>query len=199
MKQFIVLLALLLAACNEDKPPTPPSQWVVGPIVDGVNRSPGVTWNGNGFVFTTAPPGVHGVTRGVTESGRSSVTANFNIDGVASFTEVDCGSPGCVPGAGQFRHFLQRCGDDWRGAATGKASFRFYSAPLDLVTGSNGLRVALTADQWTNVDGQVDIAGFAATLADLCTVGLGFGRMFAMHGVYASNPAQFILNSYMVE
>lgn len=205
MKPHAVLLAaLLLAACGgDDNPPPPPPQpqptsgWTLGPIYGGVNYSPGVTWEGDGFTFPTAPPGVHGLTRTVTEAGRNRVTLQYRIDGDATFTEVDCGSPDCVHGPGQVRLFLQRCGDDWSGGA--KASYRFYSQPLDLAPGPATLQAALVSDLWTNVNGQYDAEGFAAALADLCTVGTGFGRMFAMHGVYAVGSARFVLVSYVVD
>lgn len=197
----IVLLFLLAACGGNDNPPPPQPQptsdWTIGPIVNGVNYSPGVVWNGNGFAFPTAAPGVHGLTRGAVESGRSRISMSFRIDGNAAFIEVDAG--GGTPGPGKIRLFMQRCGDDWLGPKTGKSSYRFYSQPLDLAIGEASMQVALSSELWTNVDGQQDANGFAETLAALCTVGMGFGGVFAMHGAYATGPAQFILISYTLE
>lgn len=203
-----ILLALLLAACNgDDKPPPPivqPSEgatiaWELGPIIGNRNYSPDVVWTGSGFTFPTAPPGVHGLTRNVGPiDGRAKITTTFTITGTGGFLEVDCGTPTCVPGAGQISLFIQRCGDDWSGRPE-TLSNRFYSPGLDLGIGQHEMGVSLNPDLWTNVSGQHDPAGFAATLASLCRVGLGFGRMFAMHGVYATGASEFYLNSFIVE
>lgn len=205
MRWLVVVLGLLLAACNGDDSPAPVPQpqpqpssvWTVGPIINGVNYSPGVLWEDSAFRFPTAVPGVHGVTRSWGSVGGGTLKLAFQIDGNATFTEVDCGSPNCVPGPGKIRLFLQRCGDDWGGGA--KASYRFYSPPLDLVPGDSTLAVRLSPELWTNVNGQQDADGFAAALADLCTAGMGFGGMFAMHGVYANGDAIFTLRSYAIE
>jgi hypothetical protein len=199
MKAALAFLLLVLAACSDSTPPPPPptvSEWVVGPVVNGQNYSPGIVWINNGFDFTTAPPGVHGVTRAATEPGRNSIKIKFHIDGQANFVEVDAG--GGTPGPGKLRLFIQRRGDDWGGSATGKASYRFYSQPVDLGTGSE-LQAMLVANAWTNVNGQYDADGFAALLADMATVGFAFGGMFAMHGVYATSPARFVLEEYILQ
>jgi hypothetical protein len=192
-----LLPLLLLAACSKPAPPPQVATWTVGPIVNGQNYSPGVIWGDNGFEFPTAPPGVHGVTRSAVEPGRSSIKIKYHIDGQADFVEVDAG--GGQPGPGKLRLFIQRSGDDWGGSATGKASYRFYSQPIDLRIGSSELQAALTADAWTNVDGQQDSSGLVLTLNELAVVGFGFGGMFAMHGVYATGPAHFVLEEYALQ
>lgn len=184
---------------------SPNNPWTIGPLVNGQDMSAGMpaqpTANSDGsfsFTFPTVKPGVHGMTRPVTEAGRAKMQAVYDIaigaDG--KFLEVD-GDP-ADPVAGAVRLFLQRKGDDWDGPNTGKSSYRFYSAPMPLVPGPSALSAALTPDLWTNVDGQQDAPGFAAMLADLGTVGLAFGGRFAMHGVYADGPATFTLRSFVL-
>lgn len=204
-----------LFPCFRDDPAPPVTRrpsvsaanpWTIGPIINGVNYSAGMpqqpTPVGSWFAFTfpTAKPGVHAMTRATTAAdARSLVGMTFDIDAQADirFHEVDhTGLP--EPGPGNARLFLQRRGDDWGGAQTGKSSYRFYSAPVALEGGTAGFQVPLTPDQWTNVDGINDPAGFASVLADLETVGLGFGGMFAMHGVYATGPAIFTLREFVL-
>jgi hypothetical protein len=117
----------------------------------------------------------------------------FSVASAADFFEVD--APDGVPLPGAARLFLQRAGDDWGGRPTGKQSYRFYSAPC-AIAGGGTLSVPLTPDQWTNVDGQQDAAGFVAALAELATVGIAFGGRFAMHGVIATGPARFTIQEY---
>jgi hypothetical protein len=204
-------LSSLFPCFRDDPPPpvvrvSPANPWTIGPVINGVNYSQGMptqpTPDGSGawyFDFPTAKPGVHGVTRAATESGRSAVTLRFKIDGPSGFLEVDDGGSG-EPLPGAVRLFLQRNGDDWGGAPTGKQSYRFYSQPMALAADGNvwTLGTSLTPEAWTNVNGQRDDAGFAALLSDLATVGFGFGGRFAMHGVIATGPSRFWLLEYTV-
>jgi hypothetical protein len=114
-----------------------------------------------------------------------------------AFLEVDCGTPGCTPGPGLMRLYVQRCGDDWGGDATGKASFRFWSAPTPLILGGTIVYRPITG--WTNVDGQQDAAALQVTLANACSVGFTFGGMFAGHGVISSAPARFTLKAFSTQ
>ncbi len=201
-------LSTLFPCFRDDPPPSvtrtpnnPSNPWTIGPIVNGVNYSAGMpaqpTANGDGTFSFDIPqdkPGVHGVTRPASESGRSQITLRFSVATAADFLEVDAPDGNPLPGAVSL--FLQRSGDDWGGPNSGKSSYRFYSQPFVLVPGEHTLAVTLSPEAWTNVDGQQDAAGFAAALADLATVGIGFGRRFAMHGVIATGPARFTIHEY---
>ncbi len=181
-------------------PITPNNPWTIGPIVNGANYSQGMppqpTVEGAGwfFDFPLGPPGVHGMTRPWGSVGGGTLTMSYQVDGAATFIEVDAPDPS-APGPGKVRLFLQRSGDDWSGAGE-RASYRWYSQPLNLAPGPATLSVPLTPENWTNVYGQPDPAGFAACLANLATVGMGFGGSFAMHGAYATSPASFHLREF---
>jgi hypothetical protein len=193
---LLVAAACLLGACSNSQPPLPSPDWTAGPIINGVNYSSGVVMAGDVFTFPSGPPGVHYVTRYAKESAREKVAMRFAIEASegVKFLEVDSGL--AEPGPGKLRLYLQRCGDDWSSA---KASYRFWSAPVDLAAGEYSLVVWLTAANWTNVWGQQDAAGFAALLTELCNIGFTFGGQFAGHGAYATGPARFILKEYSLQ
>jgi hypothetical protein len=63
------------------------------------------------------------------------------------------------------------------------------------------LTVPLTADQWTNVDGQYDAQGFASALENIGWIGVTYGgQYFWGHGVaLAGGDSKFILINYVVD
>lgn len=198
MRLSIIAAAVLLSACggsNSPPPPPPPvsSAWSAGPVINGVNYSAGVVFSADGgFNFPQAAPGIHYVTRAPT-SGRSGARLQFSITGDATFSEIDCGAPGCVPGLGKVRLIVQRCGDDWQGADN-----RYWSPPVDLQIGQ-GLIDYDFGPAWTNVAGAYNADGLQVTLGNLCSVGFTFGGMFAGHGSVATGSAYFIVNEYTLK
>ena len=103
-----------------------------------------------------------------------------------------CSSPATV------RAFLQRADDDLY-AANG----RFWSNPIAtiLAPGNFTMAIKLHPDQWTNVEGQHDRAGFEALLGKIGNVGLTFGGgCFFGHGVNVEGgSARFIMNSFAIQ
>ena len=102
-----------------------------------------------------------------------------------------CSSPATV------RAFLQRADDDLY-AANG----RFWSNPIAtiLAPGSFTMAIKLRPDQWTNVEGQRDRAGFEALLGKIGYVGITFGGgCFFGHGVNVEGgSARFIMSSFAI-
>lgn len=101
--------------------------------------------------------------------------------------------------------YLQRGGDGW----SGKRGYEFYRwyAPTptlrQLAPGVGEIAVSLDDPAWISVQGRQ--AGdfpeqFAAALHDTGRVGLVFGSQQARgHGVYATAPARFRLESFRIE
>ena len=112
----------------------------------------------------------------------------FNYQLEASNT---CLSPATV------RAFLQRADDDLY-AANG----RFWSNPIAtiLAPGNFTMAIKLHRDQWTNVEGQHDRAGFEALLGKIGNVGITFGGgCFFGHGVNVEGgSARFFMSSFAI-
>ena len=102
-----------------------------------------------------------------------------------------CSSPATV------RAFLQRADDDLY-AANG----RFWSNPIAtiLAPGNFTMAIKLHRDQWTNVEGQHDRAGFEALLGKIGNVGITFGGgCFFGHGVNVEGgSARFFMSSFAI-
>lgn len=196
MRRLSILVLVLLAAFDAPENlgnPMDPLTWTIGPIINGQNYSRGMllrpTANPGGgwyFEFPQAD-GVHYVTRAPTEVGRRSVRMVFEIQGDATFKEVAGDCPGLV------RLYIQRRGDNW---SWNRASYRFWSRPLELKPGKHEMGYVFAPELWTNVGGQTDAAGLQAALADLENVGFTFGGKFAGHGVYAVGSARFVLTEH---
>jgi hypothetical protein len=151
------------------------------PIADGPN------WY---FDFPQAPGSVHYVTRKAFETGRNVIRMRFRIEGDAEFKPTEGSARAAV------RLMIQRRGDTY---SWDKASYRFWSRPVQLAPGEFAVKEALTPDRWTNVGGQTDPAGFQALLNELENVGFTFGGQFAGHGVYVVGTARFVLSEYTLE
>jgi hypothetical protein len=196
MRRLSILVLVLLAAFGAPESlgnPMDPLTWTIGPIINGRNYSHGMplrpTANPGGGWYFDFPQadGVHYVTRAPTEVGRHSVRMVFEIQGDATFKEVAGDGPGLV------RLYIQRRGDNW---SWDRASYRFWSRPLELKPGKHEMVYVFAPELWTNVGGQTDAAGLQAALADLENVGFTFGGKFAGHGVYAVGSARFVLTEY---
>jgi len=207
MKSGMSLVALLVAMtglASTAPAPSVVSGWQAGPIINGVNYSPGVQLvpvaGGVTFTFPTAPPGIHYLTKHATApTGRTKIVAKFTIAGGAgtTFKEIDCGqatNPNCTPGPGNVRLYLERRGMtfDWR-------PYRFWSPPVALAISDYSVELPLDPTDWITVNGQPDAAGLQATLDELNTIGLTFGGMFAGHGALAIGNATGIIIKVEVE
>jgi hypothetical protein len=156
------------------------------------------------FVFPSVD-GVHYLTTAV--SGRvsdGSIALNYEIIATGSPVFDFHTNPNnrCASPPSAVSLYFQRRGDDMSGNGA-FGSYRFFSKPLIsiLSTGAHTLTVPLTADQWVNVWGQNDAAGFAAALADVQNIGMTFGGgCFSGHGVFVTGgSAQFIAKGYMIQ
>ena len=102
-----------------------------------------------------------------------------------------CFSPATV------RAFLQRADDDLYAA-----SGRFWSNPIAtiLAPGNFTMVIKLHPDQWTNVEGEHDRAGFEALLGKMGNVGITFGGgCFFGHGVNVEGgSARFVMSSFAI-
>jgi hypothetical protein len=103
-----------------------------------------------------------------------------------------CSSPATV------RAFLQ-CADDHLYAANG----RFWSNPIATILepGTFTMAIKLNSDQWTNVEGQNDRAGFEALLSKIGNVGITFGGgCFFGHGVnVGAGSARFVMTGFVIQ
>lgn len=209
-RMFVVGALACTAMGRKPTPPPPPppiggdlslnpAAWTIGPVIGGQNYSKGMPLHpaplGAGWAFDfPQADGVHYVTTAVAGSavGRTAMALRFQIDGNAQFvaTEGDASA--------RVRLHFQRRGDNWGGAGP-MASFRWYSgAFLELAPGGFTLIAPLVSEQWTNVYGQQDPAGFVAALNDIANIGMTFGGTFAGHGVYAAGAAKFICDQFTV-
>lgn len=200
MKHAIALLTLLvLSACggggshHPSQPGSQGSSWGFGPVIKGRNYSEGMpaspTIEGAGWSFDF--PNYGGVDAVINKSPptlATSITLHFTVTGGGFLPSDDnSGTPASVGVA------FQRRGDSWSGSGQ-YASYRWYSdARINLAPGEFTLAVPLNADQWHNVQGQKDDAGFAAALASVDNVSVVFGGQFSSHGVYATEPSRFTL------
>ena len=106
------------------------------PIADGPN------WY---FDFPQAPGSVHYVTRNAFETDRNVIVMRFRIEGRAKFKATEGSARAAM------RLMIQRRGDTY---SWDKASYRFWSRPVQLAPAEFVVEEALTPDRWTNVGGQ---------------------------------------------
>lgn len=145
-------------------------------------------------------PGVHYVTNTFFKVIPKGATLNIKLKIVADPTTVfnyqleksnTCISPAAV------RAFLQKINDNMI-ASNG----RFWSNPgkVTLANGIFTLSVPLVSDQWTNVDGQHSVTGFAKILNNMGNIGITFGGgCFFGHGVNVSGgTAKFIMTGFSI-
>jgi hypothetical protein len=188
------LVAVIVAGYSDSsEPQLSTSPWTIGPIIGGKTYSPrmplhpiadGPNWY---FDFPQAPGSVHYVTRKAFETGRNVIVMRFTTEGSAEFKATEGSARAAV------RLMIQRHSDTY---SWFKASYRFWSRPVQLAPGEFVVEEALTPDRWTNVGGQTDPAGFQALLNDLENIGFTFGGQFAGHGVYVVGAARFVLTEY---
>jgi hypothetical protein len=185
--------------------------WEIGPVIRGRNYSQGMppapTPVGRGWMFdfpgdAAAPGSVHYVTlrTGPLEGARRLIV-RYRVDaapGVRFVPQEQPGEPATVS------LMFQRAGDSWSGK---RHEFHRWYAPTATVReigpGRGEIVVSLDDAGWTSVQGRP--AGqfpeaFGEALRQTERVGLVFGSSRARgHGVYATGPARFRLDSFRSE
>jgi hypothetical protein len=209
-KRLGVLITLLTGLhqaepAHADKLTLSPGAWSIR-YSQGMPPKPSLAESGWSFDFPRGTdcekkhdcPGVHYVTTPYHKPilANATLITNFQImtQGEVRFNyrleaSNTCSSPATV------RAFLQRADDDLYAA-----SGRFWSNPIAtiLAPGNFTMAIKLHSDQWTNVEGQHDRAGFEALLDKIGNVGITFGGgCFFGHGVNVEGgSAQFIMSSF---
>src|SRR5262245_6958682 len=195
MRIAIVVLILLLTACNEEGPFTAPSTryWKIAYSPNMPASMSGA--EGNWYFEFPKKNGVHYVYKvsPVVRVGQT-IMMRFAITGNGGFTPTEGTANARV------RLFLQQQGDMLTAQEPYK---RWWSvAYIELREGEFTLTASLSPDQWTSVFGQSGAAvpsEFNAAISQLANVGFTFGGTFAGHGVYVTDGnARFILKEYSV-
>lgn len=192
MKLLAIVLIVLLAACAHRGPNIPPSKWRIlysSAAVGNYMRDEG--GGKYSFNFPTDRAGIHYVIaeRSKPLSEAASITMRFSIAGDGTdFTAADGGTA-------SVRLMIEQRGDT---LLPGEEDKRWWSAPVRLRNGSAILSARLT-DQWTNVNGKPNTErrdAFLNCLENVGYIGFTFGGTFAGHGVSASEPVKFTLESF---
>jgi hypothetical protein len=184
--------------------------WVVGPVVRGENRSPrSVKRPCPGALFAVDIPHGQGVGDRVGElsgvtfvhgplTGKKWIKATFRIEadpGAELRTAQHTGTTSIVA-------FFQRFGDDWSASGEYEA-YRWYATFVPVTPVEVGKRYDLIVPldgPWTStMSNEPNPAGFAEAKDHAESVGLVFGGGDGWaHGIYATGPARFILESFEV-
>jgi len=210
VKIFTVAAVLSLGACSGGSPPSPPSSQPIVISMDPTRwafqyspniSAPGYAQDGWSFVFPIQD-GAHYLVTGVSGYARGTITARYTLkelSGNPVTWEWNRANNPCDYGAHASLYFQKR-GDDFTDK---NPSGRFFQKTWTRLEGLGTLSmtVPLDPDHWTNILNQADPAGFAATTADLQTVGITFGGgCFAGHGLWTSSgTVLFTMESYKME
>jgi hypothetical protein len=214
---LFLALPLALVACKDERRPGPlpgpnPSVacpvWTIGPIINGVNWSPGFENNpcsqdGN-FTFPvcshqpdpTPEPSVHAVTRpqGPLPYG-GTLGIVFEILGEPGFEGTE--EPQTINP--YLSLFMQRKGDNWSGTGAFNEYRGYTVRNVPLAPGRHELRVPLTPDEWVAVMDHGTDQGFAELLMHIDNVGYVFGTHGKAHGACALNQGvRFVLHEFSV-
>ena len=184
--------------------------WEIGPVIGARNYSQGMppvpVAQGRGWYFDFPSPrtgSVHYVTvrTGPLEGARR-IVVRYRIEAERG-TRFVAGQTPDFPAAVSL--YLQRGGDGW----SGKRGYEFYRwyAPNPtlrvLAPGVGEFTVSLNDPGWISVQGRPASdfpEAFADALRETGRVGLVFGSAKARgHGVYATGPARFRLESFRIE
>jgi hypothetical protein len=184
-------------------PPPPAGEWAIGPVIGGINYSPGMPASTTGQAFTFpvgAPNHVGYLTRDpvgpYSLAGKSKIKFVFEIIGDGPYRAN--ASPPDITYVGLY---FQRAGDDWSGQGVYEG-YRFYTLDsIPLKAGTWTLEVPLQRDRWTSVSANTaSEADFAAAMNQASAVGFTFGNAEGKgHGVYSLSPGcRFTVESYVV-
>lgn len=203
MRPILIALALLVG-CDGDsdsKPrPNPGTAWEIDKRAVGVSAPVKVS-DGTAFVIPLDGGFVNYVTRPGSLKGKVGMTLRYRIeaaDGVQIMPKDHSGNPS------QLALYFQRCGDNW--TARGEyETYRWYSAKRVMpITPGVGEISARFDEPWGAIltsTSATDPAGFREALSDTCRVGfvLGGGNTGVGHGVYATDPAIFVITGFDVQ
>lgn len=186
--------------------------WEIGPVIGARNYSQGMppapVPQGRGWYFDFPSPrtgggSVHYITTPTGSlDGARRIVVRYRIEaprGAQFVAEQTPNFPATVS------LYLQRGGDGW----SGRRGFEFYRwyAPnptmRELAPGIGEMTVSLSDPGWISVQGRAASEfprQFAEALSDSGRVGLVFGsRQARGHGVYATAPARFRMESFRIE
>ena len=185
--------------------------WEIGPVIRGRNHSQGMppspTPVGRGWMFefpgaASGPGSVHYVTlRTGPLDGARRLVVRYRVDatpGVRFIPQERPREPATVS------LMFQRAGDSWSGK---RHEFHRWYAPAatvrQIAPGRGEIVVSLDDANWTSVFGRPASQfpeAFADALSRTERVGLVFGSSGARgHGVFATGPARFRLESFRIE
>lgn len=199
---LIVVIAGAVPAALVAMPPA--ASWDIGPLVRGRNYSVGMPAHplpgpdgSVGMEFPRAGDGeVDAPTTAVGPlAGLRRITLSYRIDAARGTRFVAVDTPD-EPATVSL--YFQQAGDNW--SSKGRfASYRWYAparAVIPITPGRHSVTISLN-EAWTNVNGQPNHAapaGYAAALENTATIGIAFGSASRRsHGVFATEPARFIL------
>lgn len=188
------------------------ANWEIGPVIGARNYSQGMPAApvpiGRGWYFDFPSPrigggSVHYITTPTGSlDGARRIVVRYRIEaprGAQFVAEQTPDFPATVS------LYLQRGGDGW----SGRHGFEFYRwyAPTptlrELAPGRGEMIVSLSDPGWISVQGRAASdfpRQFAEALSEGGRVGLVFGsRQARGHGVYATAPARFRLESFRIE
>ena len=186
--------------------------WEIGPVIGARNYSQGMPPapipQGRGWYFDFPSPrtgggAVHYITTPTGSlEGAHRIVVRYRIE-AARGAQFVAGQTPDWPATVSL--YLQRGGDGWSGRR-GYEFFRWY-APTptmrQLAPGVGEMTVSLDDPGWISVQGRPSgdfPRQFAEALGESARVGLVFGSQQARgHGVYATAPARFRLESFRIE
>ena len=184
----------------------------------------GPSQSGSGWSFNF-PIGVDGIHYLVTVppvlTGKTSLTMSGSISAGAGVKFIPTTTPGQPPdtSSGTCGFYLQEVGDNLSGAVENSQNYAYYrwfshSGRVVLANGDFNVTVSFTnRSDWSSVYGEYADAptstvagspvtpgqGFALALANPAYIGITCGGRFFGHGVYATGPATFTMNSFSIQ
>jgi hypothetical protein len=216
VKQIVVLLVLLIAACSDtnpqsslyDIPVAAIGTWVdfgtgTGTHGPSISKATDGSWS---FVF---PAKVNGrsvnyvYTKPASFAAGQTITLAFSIDGDATFGNADPNDTGTP----SLHLFIWEAGDNLSGQGT-FAYYRWWCSSGAVLKAGNNQTISCVVNpaNWSSVFGENGAnsaaaqAGFAQAVRNAAYVGFTFGGSFFGHGVWTTiGAARFAINDMSVK
>jgi hypothetical protein len=198
MRKSTLALMIGLSACtgsNNTPTPTPATgnEWVTfGAGVVPVDANGGFTFPSSsnqavGYIYKKPSVNVSGKT----------IILNYTILGDVGTQFIP--SPASGTGAASIRLFMWENGDNISCAGP-YASYRWWAinGAANLALGNTSISAAVTPALWSNCfgkHGDTVVNEFNGAVNNLLGIGFTFGAEYYGHGVYATTPAKFKINS----